>query len=51
MSKLITTEHERKVIDSILDSCSHVFWAYGDKEACFKEDVELMIYLCLRNEK
>ena len=48
MSKIFMNEKERKMVDSILDSFSHVFWEYGDKEACFKQDAEMMILLGLR---
>lgn len=41
-------EKERKIVNSIIDSFSNSFWEYDDKEACFKQDAEMMILLGLR---
>ena len=50
MSKIFMTGQERKIVDSILDSFSHTFWEYGNQEACFKNDVTMMILLGLRHK-
>lgn len=43
------TKEERKVIDAVLDGFYNLFWEYGDKEACFKEDAEMFMVLAMRN--
>jgi len=51
MVKIFMTTQEKKIVDSIIDSFSHSFWEYGDKEACFKEDSIMMILLALRHKE
>ena len=49
MSMLFMTVDEKKILYNVLDK--NKFWVYGDQEACFEEDVKLMILQAIREAK